>query len=212
MICYPVLSQYSLTFGAPNSILRHVKPGSGISLIATIPKIKHILRVRGSADLRIPRPSPDSPGAPGAAAPGGHSGRGARGRTRRYRQIFLGGGRSGSGVERHHSGGRPDPSLASSFGTRISTRISSPHHRAPHFGSRRSHHHRRRAGIRNPVSARLSASASASGLRGQRRACGTPYSERAPAPASAHAVVDRGRASPRASYQRQQVLLVTLTL
>ena len=194
MIYYPVLSQYSLTFGAPNSILRHVKPGSGISLIATIPKIEPLLRVRGAADFRIPRPSPDSPGAPGAAAPGGRGGTGARGRTRRHRRIFLGGRRSGSGVERHHSGGRPDPSLASSFGTRISTRISSPHHRAPHIGNRRGYHHGRRAGLRNPVSARLSASAS--GLRGQRRTRGTPPSKRAPSAASAHAIFGRRRASP----------------
>ena len=212
MICYPVLPQYSLTFGAQIRLLRHVKPGSGISFIAAIPEVITILRVRGSAGVRFPRPSPDSPGAPGSAGPGGRGGAGARRRSRRDRRILYRSGRSGSGVERHHSRGRPDPSLAATLGARVSTRFSSPHHRAPHIRSRRSHHHRRYAGIRDTISARLSASASASGLRGQRRACGAPSSERASAATPAHAIFFRRRASVRAARQRHQVLLVALTL
>ena len=189
------ISQYSLTFGAPNSILRHVKPGSGISLIATIPALKSLLRIRGAASGSDPRASPDSPGAPAAAAPGGRDRRGTCRRPRRDSRVLSGGGRPGSGVERRHPRRRADASQPASLAPGFCTRISSSRHRIADLRGRRGHHYCCRAGLRDPVSTRLSASASASGLRGQRRPGGSPPSERAPRPASAHAILCRQRAS-----------------
>ena len=212
MIYYPVLSQYSLTFGAPNSILRHVKPGSGLLLIATIPALKSLLRIRGAAFGSDARASPDSPGASAAAAPGGRCRRSARGGPRHHGRVFPGGRRPRSGVERRHPRRRADASQPASLAPGFCTRISSPRHRATDLRGRRSHHYCGRAGLRDPVSTRLSASASASGLRGQRRPGGPPSSERALGPAPPHAIIHRRRASLRAAHQRHQVLLVTLAL
>ena len=207
MIYYPVLSQYSLTFGAPNSILRHVKPGSGLLLIATIPSLVSLLRIPGAAVGGDARASPDSPGAAAAAAPGGRRRRSARGRPRHHGRVLLGGRRPRGGVKRRHSGRRNDSSQPTSLAPGFGTCIASSHNWTADLRGRRGRHYRRRAGLRDPIATRLSASASASGLRGQRRPGSTPSSERAPGAAPPHAIFSRRRASLRAARQQQQVLL-----
>ena len=198
MICYPLLSQYSSTFGSPNSLIltRHVERTSpGLPLLSAISSTVSLSANRGSG-AGSPARAAHAPAAASATASPASSGR--RSGPRRPRPDV----RIRPQKRRHHAVEPPvlTPFLAPGISSRFSC--------ASHLWCRRSDHHRGDACLRALSSARVSAFAAH--LRRQRAARRPSSSSSAARSTPAHSVLGWRRASVRASSQQQQVLLVTL--
>ena len=209
MIYYPCLSAIQLNIWNPKIVTRYVEPfPPGLPLVSTDTGIIDLLRIRGAAPGSVLGATPAASTASAAAAPSGRHRRGARRRSGRHIRIRPRGRRPGGRVQRRTAGGRRDPVEQAVIAPGFCGCIPSSDHRAQDKWRRRGAHHSRRASLRDPFSARLSASASS--VRGQCCACGPASASIAAHSASAHALQRRRRASVQATHQRRQVLLLTL--